>query len=183
MRCGTPLERERARGKRANHPLEIRCPRCRYLMFDYPRPCAGMIVLKSDRVLVLKRGHPPRRGYLDTPGGFIDAGEDIEAAARRELFEETGLTVGRCEPLGFYWDRYHLRGFGYFPTMNFYYLARWRSGEPRASDDAASTEWMPIARLGRSGTRFAWRHLHLLFRDLRKQVGRRVPAPRSRRAR
>jgi ADP-ribose pyrophosphatase YjhB (NUDIX family) len=114
------------------------------------------------------RGHQPRRGYLDTPGGFIDAGEDVEAAARRELFEETGLRVARCRPLGFYWDRYHLRGFGYFPTMNFYFLASWRSGEPRAADDAASAEWMPIARLGRSGARYAWRHMHALFRDLRK---------------
>ena len=170
-RCGEPLRRRPSpvRG-RSSGPLEIRCPRCRYLMFDYPRPCAGMIVVKGRDVLVLRRGHAPRRGCLDTPGGFIDAGEGIEKAARRELLEETGLTVGGCEWLGFYWDRYYLRGFGYFPTMNFYYLARWRSGEPRASDDAASIEWMPVARLGRTGARLAWNHMRLLFRDVRRRV-------------
>jgi len=138
-------------------------------MFDYPRPCAGMLVLKGKDLLVLRRGDPPRRGYLDTPGGFIDAGEDIEAAARRELLEETGLRVGRCESFGFYWDRYHLRGFGYFPTMNFYFIAKWRSGEPRAADDAASVEWVPIPRLGRQGSRFAWKHMHEVVRELRKR--------------
>src|SRR2546422_1990412 len=138
-RCGAPLRRARPlRGARQSGPPEIRCPRCRFLMFDYPRPCAGMLVLKGRSLLVLRRGHHPRRGYLDTPGGFIDAGEDIEEAARRELLEETGLNVGRLQWFGFYWDRYFLRGFGYFPTMNFYCLARWRSGEPKAADDAAS---------------------------------------------
>jgi 8-oxo-dGTP diphosphatase len=170
VHCGAPIRRRKP-GKRT-HPLEIRCPNCRYLIYDYPRPCAGMIVLKGRDLLVLRRGHPPRRGYLDTPGGFIDAGEDIEAAARRELLEETGLTVGPVEDFGFYWDRYYLRGFGFFPTMNFYYLARWRSGELQAADDAASAEWIPVDRLGRSRARFAWKHMDEVVRELRKRMRR-----------
>jgi len=141
-------------------------------MFDYPRPCAGMLVVKGDAVLVLVRGHRPRRGYLDIPGGFVDAGEDLDAAARRELREETGLILGRIEPLGFYWDRYYLRGFGWFPTMNFYYYGRWRSGVPRPADDAAGAEWVPIAALGRRARRFAWKHMAAVYRDLRARVGR-----------
>lgn len=173
VHCGAPLERRPPpRGSGRRGPLEIRCPRCRFLMFDYPRPCAGVLVLRGRRLLVLRRGDPPRRGYLDTPGGFIDAGEAIEAAARRELEEETGLTVGALEPFGFYWDRYHLRGFGFFPTMNFYFLGRWRRGEPRAADDAASVEWMPVERLGRARARFAWKHLDAVVRDLRRRLGR-----------
>ncbi len=130
-----------------------------------------MVVVKEGAVLVLRRAHPPRRGCLDIPGGFLDAGEQIEAAARRELREETGLRVARVEPLGFYWDRYYLKGFGYFPTMNFYYLARWRAGTPRAADDAASAEWMPVARLGRSGAELAWEHMREVFREVRRRVG------------
>jgi 8-oxo-dGTP diphosphatase len=171
LHCGAPLRRRPpARSTGRIGPPEIRCPRCRFLMFDYPRLCAGMIVTRGDRVLVLRRGHPPRRGYLDTPGGFVDAGEDIERAARRELKEETHLSVGPCRLLGVYGDRYHLRGFGFFPTVNFYYLARWRSGEPRPSDDAASAEWMPVDRLGRSARRFAWAHMRPLVRDLRRSL-------------
>jgi 8-oxo-dGTP diphosphatase len=139
-------------------------------MFDYPRPAAGMLVVKGRDVLVLRRAATPKRGYLDIPGGFMEAGEGIEEAARRELREETGLTVGRAQSLGFYWDRYYLRGFGYFPTMNFYYFARWRSGVPKAADDAASAEWVPIARAGHAGARLAWKHMAEVFRDLRRRM-------------
>jgi len=139
-------------------------------MFDYPRVCAGMIVLRGDDVLVLRRGDPPRRGYLDTPGGFIDPGESIDRAARRELLEETGLRVGRLEWLGFYWDRYYLKGFGYFPTMNFYYVARWKGGTPRAADDAASVDWVPLARLTRRPDRFAWKHMARVIRDVKRRA-------------
>ena len=163
-RCGRPVRR--ARGP-VN--LEIRCPRCRYLIYDYPRPAAGMIVMKEDAVLTLRRAHAPRIGFLDIPGGFMEADESIEAAARRELEEETGLRVGKLESLGFFWDRYYLRGFGYFPTMNFYFLARWRSGTPRAADDAASAEWIPLARLGRPGQRLAWKHMRDVFRAVHRR--------------
>jgi len=160
-RCGRPIRRAEN-----GRPPKIRCPRCRYLIYDYPRPCAGVIVMRGGDVLVLRRAHPPKRGWLDIPGGFMDAGESIEGAARRELKEETGLTVGRLDALGFYWDRYYLKGFGWFPTMNFYFLAHWQRGVPVAADDAASAEWVPLARLGRPGQRLAWRHMTAVFRDL-----------------
>ena len=164
-RCGRPVRRTRTR---AGGVVEIRCPRCRYLMFDYPRPCAGMVVLKRGHVLLLRRGHRPRRGSLDLPGGFVEPDEAIEAAARRELREETGLEVGRARSLGVHWDRYHLRGFGDFPTMNFYFLARWRSGEPRPADDAAGAMWTPLGALGRLRPRFAWAHMSRVLSDARR---------------
>jgi ADP-ribose pyrophosphatase YjhB (NUDIX family) len=175
-RCGRPVSRDlRAR------PPRIACPRCRYLLYDYPRPCAGVVVRRGDEVLMLERGHRPRRGFLDLPGGFIEAGEDLETAARRELEEETGLTVGRLAWFGLYWDRYWLRGFGRFPTLNFYWTARWRSGEPKGADDAARAMWMPLARLRRERARLAWPHMVEVFRDLaapRRRAGRDVTAPR-----
>jgi ADP-ribose pyrophosphatase YjhB (NUDIX family) len=123
-------------------------------------------------VLLLTRGHLPRRGYYDLPGGFVEAGEDPEAAARRELEEETGLEVGRIRSLGFHWDRYHLRGFGDFPTMNFYYLARWRSGTPRAADDAADASWHRLDRMGALRRRFAWAHMSAVLDDARRLAGK-----------
>lgn len=142
------------------------------MLYDYPRSACGMLVVREDRVLMLERAHPPRIGYLDSPGGFIEAGESLEAAARRELREETGLTVGRADWLGFYWDTYFIRGFGRFPVMNFYYAARWRRGEPQAADDAASAAWVPIRDLPRRRSRFAWAHMAPLLQDLAKWAKR-----------
>lgn len=164
-RCGRAV----ARSERET-PRKIGCPRCGYLIYDYPRACAGFVVLKGDAILVLRRGDPPRRGFLDIPGGFIEAGESLEGAARRELLEETGLRVGPAEWLGFYWDQYFLKGFGRFPTMNFYFLARWKSGTPAAGDDAAAAEWVPLARVGRPEYRFAWKHVASLIRDVKRRV-------------
>jgi 8-oxo-dGTP diphosphatase len=143
-----------------------------------------MVVLKGERVLLLRRRHAPRRGWLDLPGGFLEAGEDPEQAARRELLEETGLAVGRVRWLGLYWDRYFLRGFGYFPTMNFYYVARWRAGEPHAADDAASAEWIGRTKLGRLAARFAWAHMARALRDAvrsRRSVAGASPSARAQR--
>jgi 8-oxo-dGTP diphosphatase len=155
---------------RSGPPLRIVCRECRYRIYDYPRLCVGLAVVRSGSLLVLTRGHDPRRGWRDLPGGFLEAGEGFEAAARRELREETGLRVGRAEPLGTYWDRYFLRGFGHFPTLSFYYVARWRSGTPRAGDDAAAAEWVPLPRLSR--LRLAWPHMRDVVRDVRRWLRR-----------
>jgi 8-oxo-dGTP diphosphatase len=169
VRRDAPAAPRSSRRAGAPRHLQIACPRCRYKLYEYPRLCVGFLVTRGDEVLVLTRGHQPRRGYLDLPGGFLEEGEDFERAARRELFEETALRVGRAELLGTYWDRYALPGFGSFPTLNYYYVASWRSGSPRAGDDAAHAEWVPIARVRRRAPRFAWRHMRRVLSDLMKK--------------
>lgn len=142
------------------------------MLYDYPRAAAGMLVVKQDRVLLLERAHAPRIGFLDVPGGFIEAKESLEGAARRELREETGLTVTRADWLGFYWDTYFIRGFGRFPVMNFYFVGTWRRGTPAAADDAANAAWVPLARLPRLRSKFAWAHMTPLLRDLTRWARR-----------
>jgi len=139
-------------------------------MYDYPRICVGMVVVRGRDVLVLRRGEAPKRGFVDLPGGFLEAGEAIADGAQRELHEETGLRVRGVELLGVYWDRYYLSGFGWFPTINFYFLGRWKGGEPRPGDDAAQAMWRPLSAAGRGRDRLAWKHMREVFRDLRRRV-------------
>jgi ADP-ribose pyrophosphatase YjhB (NUDIX family) len=59
-----------------------------------PIPAVSVAMTRGDRVLLVKRRFAPSRGLYAFPGGRAEPGETLEEAARRELFEETGLQVG-----------------------------------------------------------------------------------------
>ncbi len=88
------------------------------------------------RVLVIERRNPPAGWAL--PGGFVDRGEPVECAARREAREETNLDVRLEVLLGVYSDpERDPRGH----TVSLVYVAR-GEGEARAQDDALALRWL-----------------------------------------
>jgi 8-oxo-dGTP diphosphatase len=93
----------------------------------------------SGRVLLIRRKNPPFEDGYALPGGFVDVGERVEDACRRELAEETGLEVGDLRLIGVYSDPARdPRGH----TCSAAYLAPVTSAEPKAGDDAAAAEWV-----------------------------------------
>lgn len=121
-------------------------------MNDYPnRPLIGIgvVVFKDDRVLLIRRGKPPRQGQWSLPGGRQRLGERIDEAAAREVREETGLeiTVGGLVDVLDSITRDDQGAVEYHYTL-IDLLAEWRAGEARAGHDAADVAWADPADLG-----------------------------------
>jgi 8-oxo-dGTP diphosphatase len=113
--------------------------------YEYPRPALTVdIVLitqeKEPRVLLIRRKHDPFAGTWAFPGGFVDEGESLETAARRELREETGVEVAGLEQLQAFGDPGRdPRGW----TVAVAFLGRVDPArvKPRAEDDASEVGW------------------------------------------
>ncbi len=91
------------------------------------------------RVLLIRRGKPPFAGCHALPGGFVDRGETVEAACRRELKEETGLTAEELVLVGVYSDPGRDPR---DPTVSIAFATVLVPRRPRAGDDAAAAEWV-----------------------------------------
>ena len=95
-RCGhSPLTRGVPAGD--THEREY-CSACGDVVYDNPRVIAGAIVEQEGRMLLCQRGIPPRVGTWTLPAGFMERGESVEEAARREVWEETGIDVEVTTP-------------------------------------------------------------------------------------
>ncbi len=115
---------------------------------DAPRVGIGVVVLWDRRVLLVRRGREPALGQWSIPGGGQELGETAEAAARRELLEETGLAVGELFLAGNV-DSIHRDEKG---QIKFHYTildfaARYAGGEVRAGSDVTDITWASADQL------------------------------------
>jgi 8-oxo-dGTP diphosphatase len=91
------------------------------------------------RVLLVRRKFAPFKGEHALPGGYVEIGETVEDACRRELMEETAIKVGALYLVGVDSDP---RRNPHHHTCAVAFLARVARATPRAGDDAAAAEWV-----------------------------------------
>jgi ADP-ribose pyrophosphatase YjhB (NUDIX family) len=118
---------------------------------EYPsRPLVGIgvVLLKPDAVLLIRRAKPPAAGTWALPGGAQKLGETAETTARRELMEEAGLEAGPLQ-LICHVDSIHKDDAGmvqyHYTILDF--AAPWIGGIPMAGGDVTDAVFAPLASL------------------------------------
>ncbi|VVE66817.1 ADP-ribose pyrophosphatase [Pandoraea anapnoica] len=110
------------------------------------------VVFKDGRVLLVRRRNEPDAGYWGFPGGKIDRGESIMAAATREIFEETSITSEALKTL----TAVDVLDAGETGNLRHHFVliavvCRWISGEPQAGDDALDARWWDLDSMDEAG--------------------------------
>ena len=131
--CAGPLVQRHIEGRE-----RLYCRACSSPIYENPVPASCLVVVDDrDRVLLVKRNVAPKIGWWCLPGGFMELHETPEAAALRELTEETGLS-GRIDCLMGVMATPNRQ---YQTVLMIAYRVRHFDGTPHPGDDADSVAW------------------------------------------
>jgi ADP-ribose pyrophosphatase YjhB (NUDIX family) len=129
--CATPLKPRMLFGR--DRPA---CEACGFVQFQDPKVAASVLVTEGQRVLLIRRGVPPRQGFWALPAGFVEVDELPEQTAVREAAEETGLTVAIDGLIA-------IRAMSNpnKPGILIYYRGHALGGQLQANDDVSEARW------------------------------------------
>ena len=139
------------------------------MAMTWPAVAVGAVIWRGpERVLLVRRGQPPRQDEWSIPGGRVEPGEALQTALLREIHEETGLTV-RIAALIDVVDAIQRDEQGaillHYVLVDF--SAHWVAGEACAASDAAECGWLtPPEAL----ERVQWMETRRIIRESARQV-------------
>jgi ADP-ribose pyrophosphatase YjhB (NUDIX family) len=123
--CGSRLKSLKLK---EHEPQRLVCSQCDYIFYLNPKLVASSVVELDGKIVLIKRAIEPQVGKWAVPGGYVDQGEKVEAAAQRETDEECGLKIRIKELLGVY--SYPGR-----PIAVVVYVAEYVSGDQIVGDE------------------------------------------------
>lgn len=114
-----------------------------------PVIAVGAVIFHNDCILLVQRKRPPSQGQWAIPGGKVRLGETLQAAAEREILEETGIAIRAGGPV----HTFELIEPDPNGGIAFHYviidlLAEYISGQPTAADDASKAAWVDRTTFG-----------------------------------
>ena len=110
-----------------------------------PVVACGAIVVEAGALLLVRRGQPPAAGCWTVPGGRVEAGEELRAAAAREVQEETAIDV-EIGALAGWVERFDEDR--HFVILDFFATPVAARQPLHAGDDATDARWVPLAQVG-----------------------------------
>ena len=123
--CGGPLKPLKLK---ENERSRLVCSACDFIFYLDPKVVACSILMMDGKIVLLKRGINPQKGKWVLPGGYVDRGEEVEAAAIRETREECGLRTRIERLLGIY-------SYPELIPVVIVYVAQYISGDLVAGDE------------------------------------------------
>lgn len=117
-----------------------------------PHIGVGILLIRNNHLLLVKRKYDPDAGYWSIPGGHLDLGEKVEKAAEREGFEETGFKV-KVSKLAGVIDKIMYDNTGkieYHYVLLNYFVEQIEGDQnqlPKAADDALEARFVPFDQL------------------------------------
>ncbi len=129
--CGERLNTARLK---EGEPPRLVCPACEFVFYLDPKVVACAILDLHGRIALLKRDIEPQKGKWVLPGGYVDRGEEVEAAAVRETLEECGVEIRINGLVGVY-------SYPGKTQVVIVYTAEHLSGELTSADETQEAGW------------------------------------------
>jgi 8-oxo-dGTP diphosphatase len=165
-RCGGPLA---TRTLKEIEPPRLVCEQCEFVFYLNPKVAACTIAMHEGGIVMLRRSIEPSKGKWVFPGGFVDRGESVQAAAVRETREEVNLRVSLTGIL----DAYSL---GSHEVVVVVYAADVVGGEMKACDECEEVRAFPPESLPWND--LAFESTRAALRDYLRRFYPRVRQPR-----
>ena len=139
--CGDP-------GFSPDTEKSLKCRSCGFRYFiNMSASVAAIIRNEKNEILFTIRKHDPAAGMLDLPGGFVDLGETVEDALKREIFEELNLKVNQMDFVGTFTNKYLFSGIEY-ETLDLVFECSVESFlELKVADDVSGYVFLNPAKL------------------------------------
>lgn len=131
------------------------CPSCHRTWYRNSAPTVGAVIMRDSKALISRRGSDPHKGLFDSPGGFLEAGEEALEGLRREIREELGVEID-VEPTDYIDATVHTYGDEDDYVLALSFAARIVSGDPQPDDDVAEIKWVGPDEL--DDIDWAWEH-------------------------